>query len=220
MREVPLFLGLNDSEYESLYEVMEEQTLSRGKILFKTGDYDEKFYIVLRGKLKLVASTEDGRENLVTVIGAGEFLGEIALLDPKPVSTTAVALTNTKLFSIKYEEMTKILNKYPLILKNMLRVLATRLRKTDEYLSDLVFYDVPGRVAKSLLTLSESFGEKVHEGIFVAHDLTQEELAQLVGASRETVNKSLAEFAARGWIKLTPRAVTILDIDRLSKRAR
>ena len=81
--------------------------------------------------------------------------------------------------------------------------------------ADLVFSDVPGRVAKQLLELAKRFGDRRDDGIHVHHDLTQEELAQLVGASRETVNKALADFAARGWIRLEPRSVTILDVERV-----
>ncbi|HCQ18718.1 MAG TPA: Crp/Fnr family transcriptional regulator, partial [Dermacoccus sp.] len=95
-----------------------------------------------------------------------------------------------------------------------------RLRRTNEALGDLVFTDVPGRVAKALLDLASRFGRQVDGGVLVAHDLTQEELAQLVGASRETVNKALADFAGRGWLKLEARAVTLLDVERLQRRAR
>ena len=90
----------------------------------------------------------------------------------------------------------------------------------DEFSADLVFSDVPGRVAKALLDLAARFGRPVDEGLLVAHDLTQEELAQLVGASRETVNKALADFASRGWLRLEPRSVVIMDLERLSRRAR
>ena len=87
-------------------------------------------------------------------------------------------------------------------------------------MADLVFTDVPGRVAKNLLDLADRFGSKEADGLHVHHDLTQEELAQLVGASRETVNKALADFASRGWLRLEPRSVVIMDIERLSRRAR
>ena len=102
----------------------------------------------------------------------------------------------------------------------LLAALAARLRRTNEHLADLVFTDVPGRVAKALLDLANRFGRPVEEGIMVSHDLTQEELAQLVGASRETVNKALADFATRGWLKLEARAVLLLDVERLKRRAR
>jgi CRP-like cAMP-binding protein len=102
----------------------------------------------------------------------------------------------------------------------LLARLASRLRRTNEVVGDLVFSDVPGRVAKALIDLGVKFGERREEGLYVNHDLTQEELAQLVGASRETVNKSLADFVARGWIRLDGRSVILLDYERLLKRGR
>ena len=102
----------------------------------------------------------------------------------------------------------------------MLQALARRLRRTNEAMADLVFTDVPGRVAKALLDLADRFGRPAAEGVRVTHDLTQEELAQLVGASRETVNKALSEFVSRGWIRLDGRAVVLLDQERLAHRAR
>jgi len=102
----------------------------------------------------------------------------------------------------------------------LLARLAQRLRRTNEAVGDLVFSDVPGRVAKALIDLGERFGKQTPEGLFVQHELTQEELAQLVGASRETVNKALADFAGRGWLRLDGRAVLITDLDRLSKRGK
>ena len=103
---------------------------------------------------------------------------------------------------------------------HLLQALAQRLRRINDVKADLVFTDVPGRVAKALLDLSERFGVQQDDGIQVNHDLTQEELAQLVGASRETVNKALADFAARGWIQLAAKSVLLIDTDRLRKRAR
>jgi CRP/FNR family transcriptional regulator, cyclic AMP receptor protein len=99
-------------------------------------------------------------------------------------------------------------------------VLARRLRRTNDSVADLIFTDVPGRVAKALLQMADRFGSRESDGLRVKHDLTQEELAQLVGASRETVNKALADFAGRGWLRLEARAVILLDVERLAKRSR
>jgi CRP/FNR family transcriptional regulator len=124
------------------------------------------------------------------------------------------------LLGLGHEALGPWLTGRPGVAEALLKALAQRLRRTNENLSDLVFSDVPGRVAKALVELNEKFGEKRAEGFYVEHDLTQEELAQLVGASRETVNKALADFVQREWIKLEPRAVLLLDVDRLQKRAR
>ena len=102
----------------------------------------------------------------------------------------------------------------------LLRVVARRLRRTNTMLADLIFVDVPGRVAKQLLQLAQRFGSVDGGQLRVTHDLTQEELAQLVGASRETVNKALADFAQRGWLRLEGKSVVILDRERLARRAR
>ena len=104
--------------------------------------------------------------------------------------------------------------------EQLLRVLARRLRRTNDALADLIFTDVPGRVAKNLLQMASRFGTRDGGVLRVTHDLTQEELAQLVGASRETVNKALADFASRGWLRLDGKSVIILDPERLARRAR
>jgi CRP-like cAMP-binding protein len=151
------------------------------------------------------------------------MFGELSLFDPGPRTSTATALTGTKLLALGHAELQPWLSARPEVARALLKAMARRLRRTNETLADLVFSDVPGRVAKALLDLSTRFGQPAgeeQEGIKVAHDLTQEELAQLVGASRETVNKALADFAQRGWIKLEARAVVLLDTVRLARRAR
>jgi CRP-like cAMP-binding protein len=148
------------------------------------------------------------------------MFGELSLFDPGPRTATATSLTETTLLGLGHDALGSWLTGRPGVAQALLKALAQRLRRTNENLSDLVFSDVPGRVAKALVELNEKFGEKRSGGFYVEHDLTQEELAQLVGASRETVNKALADFVQREWIRLEPRAVTLLNINRLQLRAR
>jgi CRP/FNR family transcriptional regulator len=129
-------------------------------------------------------------------------------------------VSDTELIGLGSDDLERYLTSNPDVAKHLLRALGQRLRRTNESLADLVFSDVPGRVAKAVLDLAQRFGRPVEGGIMVAHDLTQEELAQLVGASRETVNKALADFVGRGWIRLEARAVMILDAEKLTKRSR
>ena len=154
------------------------------------------------------------------VLGPGDMFGELSLFDPGPRTATAVAVTDSKVLGLGHTDLNPWLAGRPEVAQKLLQALAHRLRRTNEAMSDLVFADVPGRVAKALLELGEKFGSKTEAGIYVNHDLTQEELAQLVGASRETVNKALADFVSRGWLKLETRSVELLDLERLSKRAR
>ena len=218
--QVPLFGGLDDAQQVSLQQKMRHTTQRRGETLFDEGDLGDRLYIVTEGKVKLGHTSSDGRESLLAVLGPGEIIGELTLFDPGPRSTTATAVSPASLLYLEHEDLMHVLDTNPTLAKHMLRALAQRLRRTNESLSDLVFSDVPGRVAKALLDLADRFGTATDKGVHVPHDLTQEELAQLVGASRETVNKSLADFVSRGWIRLEGRAVTLLDVDRLARRAR
>ncbi len=216
---VPLFAGLNEQQFAALASRASQASLRRGEVLFEEGEQGDRLFIVTEGKIKLGHRSNDGRESLIAILGPGEIIGELTLFDPGPRSTTATAVSSATLLSLDHSDLSALLDQSPEAAKHMLRALAQRLRRTNESLSDLVFSDVPGRVAKALLDLAKRFGRPTDSGIHVGHELTQEELAQLVGASRETVNKSLADFVSRGWIRLEGRAVTLLDVDRLQRRA-
>ena len=220
VRRAPLFTALDDAQAASLRASMDSVKIAKGGILFKEGDEGEHVYVIVDGKLKLGTSSGDGRENLLSILGPGEMFGELSLFDPGPRTSTATAVTDAKLLSLSHEKLIPWLKGNPEVSLHLLARLAQRLRRTNEAVGDLVFSDVPGRVAKALIDLGDRFGKTTPEGLLVNHDLTQEELAQLVGASRETVNKALADFAGRGWLKLDGRSVLIADVDRLSKRSR
>jgi len=215
----PLFAALDSEAQEALRRSMEEIRLPRGQTLFSEGDPGDQLYVVTQGKIKLGRTAPDGRENLLAVLGPGEMFGELSLFDPGPRTATATAVTAATLSGLGHHDLQPWLQDRPEVAGQLLAALARRLRRTNEAMADLVFSDVPGRVAKALLDLSRRFGVQTDEGLRVTHDLTQEELAQLVGASRETVNKALADFAARGFLRLEGRAVLILDLERLTRRA-
>ena len=220
IRRAPLFTALDDASAASLRASMDAVKISKGGILFKEGDGGEHVYVIVDGKLKLGTTSGDGRENLLSILGPGEMFGELSLFDPGPRTSTATAVTDAKLLSLSNAKLIPWLRENPDVSLQLLARLAQRLRRTNEAVGDLVFSDVPGRVAKALIDLGDRFGKATDDGLFVHHDLTQEELAQLVGASRETVNKALADFAGRGWLKLDGRAVLITDLERLEKRGK
>ncbi|HET9633300.1 Crp/Fnr family transcriptional regulator [Terrabacter lapilli] len=220
VRRAPLFKALDDEAASALQSEMSRSHMERGDVLFHEGDRGDTLYVIAEGKIKLGRRSPDGRENLVAILGPGEMFGELSLFDPGPRTMTATAVAETQLLGLGNDSLTAILTGRPEVSKALLAALAQRLRRTNAHLADLVFTDVPGRVAKALLDLSERFGRPVEGGIMVSHDLTQEELAQLVGASRETVNKALADFATRGWLRLEARAVLLQDVERLKRRAR
>lgn len=216
----PLLRELSDEDAATFRPYTRVALLPRGARLFAEGDLGDCLYLVINGKVKLTRTAPDGRENLVSVHGPGDMFGELAMFDPTYRTSTATAVTDARLAQVHHDDLRQVLTNRPAVSLLLLKALAQRLRRITETNTNLIFTDVPGRVAKALLELAAKFGVPGDEGIQVNHDLTQEELAQLVGASRETVNKALADFATRGWIQLSAKSVLLIDPDRLKRRAR
>jgi CRP-like cAMP-binding protein len=215
-----IFQGVDPDAADALAKELEIFDIRKGEILFNEGETGDSLYIILSGNIKLGRRAADGRQNLVAVFGPSDMVGELSLFDPGPRTATATAILDTRLARLRKQALRPWLTNRPEIAEQLLRVLARRLRRTNDALADLIFTDVPGRVAKNLLQMAGRFGSRDGGVLRVTHDLTQEELAQLVGASRETVNKALADFAARGWLRLDGKSVIILDPERLARRAR
>ncbi|MDD2818622.1 MAG: Crp/Fnr family transcriptional regulator [Candidatus Nanopelagicales bacterium] len=216
----PLFAALDVEGAAALRASLVERNVVKGEVLFAEGEPGDRMYVIVEGKVKLGQTSVDGRESLLAVLGPAEMFGELSLFDPGTRTSTATALTDAIVLGLGNDQLRPWLAGRPEVAAALLQALARRLRRTNEAMADLVFSDVPGRVAKALMELGEKFGTITPDGLMVTHDMTQEELAQLVGASRETVNKALADFAQRGWIRLESRQVLILDVERLGKRAR
>lgn len=215
-----IFQGVDPEAVADLISDMESVRYPRGTTIFEEGDPGDRLYIITAGKVKLARHAPDGRENLLSVMGASDMFGELSIFDPGPRTSSAVCVTDVQAATMTSEMLRKWVDDYPSISQQLLRVLARRLRRTNSNLADLIFTDVPGRVAKTLLQLANRFGTQEGGALRVNHDLTQEEIAQLVGASRETVNKALATFAHRGWIRLEGKSVLIVDTEHLARRAR
>lgn len=214
----PLFASLDATTAHALRDSMTEKDFAKGSVIFHEGDPGDRLFIVLQGRVTLGQTSQDGREALLAVLGEGDMFGELSLFDPGPRNSTATAITDVKVASLSRNSLRPWLSRHPEVAEALLQALAERLRATNRQMADLVFVDVPGRVAKVLVRLADRFGEREGDSYVVHHELTQEELARLVGASRETVNKALADFAGRQWIQLESRGVVLLDIERLKRR--
>lgn len=192
----------------------DERNLVRGDVLFKEGDVADSLYIVVRGRLAIaIANPIDHRETVVSLMEPGDLFGEMAMLDDGPRSAMARALETSTVLAIPYEAVLGVFREQPALLWGVTRLLAQRLRVMDETLADSVFLDVTGRTAKRLLELSEGADE-------FTLPVTQEELAGMVGASRERVNKAIASFIRLGWIDQHERKYTIIKRQSLEIRAR
>ncbi len=216
-----IFQGVEPEARAALVSNMSFLELARAGTVFDEGEQGDSVYIVLAGKVKIGRRAPDGRENMLAVMGPSDMFGELSVFDPGPRTATATAVTDVRLARLQHTALRAWMRDRPQIAEQLLQVLARRLRRTNDALADLIFTDVPGRVAKNLLQMAQRFAERQSDGTLrLTHDLTQEELAQLVGASRETVNKALADFAARSWIRLEGKSVVLLDEQRLARRAR
>jgi CRP-like cAMP-binding protein len=191
-----------------------------GHTLFAQGEPGDRLYIILSGKVKIGRRSPEGRENLLTIMGPSDMFGDLSIFDPGPRTSSATTITEVCAVSIDRDALRAWIADRPEVAERLLRVLARRLRRTNSNLSDLIFTDVPGRVAKQLLYLAQKFGTQEDGALRVTHDMTQEEIAQLVGASRETVNKALTDFADRGWLQLEGKSMLICDSEQLARRAR
>jgi CRP/FNR family transcriptional regulator, cyclic AMP receptor protein len=215
-----IFQGVEPRALSALLTQLRPVDFPRGHTIFAEGEPGDRLYIISSGKVKIVRRSADGRENLLTIMGPPDMFGELSVFDPGPRTSSVITITDVRAVWMDRDALHAWITERPQIAEQLLRVLARRLRRTNNDLADLILTDVPGRVAKQLLALGQRFGTEQDGGLRVTHDLTQVEIAQLVGASRETVNKALADFAQRGWIRLDGKSVLICDSERLAHRAR
>lgn len=190
------------------------RTLQRGDVLFNEGDIPDALFVVLNGRIAIAIGNKplDSRESMLALMETGDLFGELGMLDDGPRSAMARAIETSSVLQIAYAPVLEQFNSAPKMLWGVIKLLASRLRVMDEVLADSVFLDVTGRTAKRLLELSSGKDEFVLP-------VTQEELAGMVGASRERVNKAIASFIRLGWLEQHDRQYKILMRDRLSVRS-
>ena len=190
------------------------RSLVRGDTLFSEGDPPDALYVVTKGRIAIaIANPIDRRESVVALMEVGDLFGEMGMLDDRPRSAMARALQPSCVLTVPYPPVLAMFESHPNLLWNVTRLLAGRLRTMDEALADSVFLDVTGRTAKRLLEMADGRDE-------FTLPVTQEELAGMVGASRERVNKAIASFIRLGWLDQRDRHYTITQRDRLEQRAR
>jgi CRP-like cAMP-binding protein len=208
-----LFAALPPDVLEQLRTKTTIRALPKGDLLFSQGDASNELFVISEGRIAIATRSSDGRESMVAVLEAGGLFGELGLFDDEPRSADARALTDSEVLALAYDDLRSTLQTRPEILWVIVKLLAQRLRATDEALADAVFLDVPARTAKRLLELAGPDDE-------FQLPMTQEDLAGLVGASRERVNKALAMFTRLGWVEVTGRSrYHILDREALELRA-
>jgi CRP-like cAMP-binding protein len=208
-----LFHALDDEAVTAVAKEARLVSLQRNQVVFSEGDTAEELYVVRSGRIAIAKRASDGRESVVALMEADDLFGEMPFFDGEGRSAQARALEPSELIGVPYPPLRAVLEERPRLLWNVTSLLVRRLRQTDDALADSMFLDVTGRTAKRLLELAGTTDE-------FQLPVTQEELAGLVGASRERVNKALASFIRLGWVEQRDRRYRITDRDQLSRRAR
>lgn len=218
LKQVPLFAGLADEDIRGLMALAKRRTFRNGEVIFHREDPGQVLYVIKEGKVKIRLISPDGQEISLVVFGKGECFGEFAILDGLPRSADAVALEKVECYTLQRSDFHNAIMKNPKIAIQIIEVLTRRLRSTDQMVEDLIFLDVYGRVAKKLLELADTHGSKVDDGTRIDVRLTQQEIAAMVGASRESVNKVMGYFTDKNFISTDKHKITLHRISELERR--
>lgn len=213
LHDVELLAELTPAEMNEVAESAVEARYLRGDVIFGEGEAPDRFCVVASGRIAIAKKSVDGRESMVALMERGDVFGEMGLFDGGERSAEARALEPSELIELTYDPIKEIYERRPALLWGVVGLLAGRLRNTNSALADSVFLDVTGRTAKRLLELAGDADE-------FALPITQEELAGMVGASRERVNKAIASFVKLRWIEQQDRRYRITNRGELEHRAR
>ena len=219
LAKVLLFSVLPEEERERLGRLLRPRRYARGEVIFLEGDQGTALCLIAEGRIRIQLTGTDGREVVIIVYGPGEIFGELALLDGEPRSADAIAQDAARVFWLQREDFAAFLDSHPRAAMTMLGNLSRRLRHTTRVVQDATFRDVPARLARVLLDLAARNGQADPQGIRVELGMTQAELAAMVGASRESVNRALRGFEQRGLIGWDSRRITIKRPKQLRVRA-
>jgi CRP/FNR family cyclic AMP-dependent transcriptional regulator len=211
---IPLFRGLSQPELARFADVTREKDYPKGSVILFEDDPGDSLFIVRDGRVKVVLVGEDGREVILGVLGVGEHFGELSLIDDQPRSAHVIAMEDSALLVLRRDDFRRRVEETPTVAWALLQELSARLRRADEKIGGLVLLDVPGRIARLLLDTANGSGNETLDT-----PLTHQTIAQMIGASRETVSRAMKEFQDAGWISVEQRRITLADRPALARRA-
>lgn len=212
LRKHPIFCDLDPEALDQLCRYAKHTTLKRGATIISKGDPGNSLFGVISGTVKISISSPDGRSAILNLFGAGEIFGEIAVLDGMPRTADATANTNCDIFVIDRREFLPFVRSQPALAMKFIELLCTRLRWTSEQVEQVILQNLPGRLANALIRLTEKH-KLAPGGRTIA--VTQQEISEMVGMTRESINKQLRVWAARKWVRLEHGAIVVLDAEPL-----
>jgi len=215
LRRHPIFCDLDSKAFEQLCRYAKHATLKRGATIYSKGDPGNSLYVVVSGTAKMSISSPDGRNAILNLIGPGEIFGEIALLDGRERTADATANTNCEVFMIDRRDFLPFVRSQPELAMKFIELLCARLRWTSDQVEEVILQNLPGRLASALIRLTERHKTKGERTIAV----TQQEISEMVGMTRESINKQLRSWAAHNWVRLEHGAIVVLDVEALTELA-
>ena len=211
LTSVPIFSNLLPAELDPLTGKLRKHGYHRGEVIFHQDDPADRMYIILEGRVRISITSEDGREKDIALLQQGDCFGEMALLDGSNRSATATAVDSSQALALYREDFMEFLRHHPEVIAKTTALLTKRLRNVNQMLGDLAFLDVPTRMAKQLLELAEAYPGEGSGDDPITIRIGQDELARLVGASRETISRTLNSYRRLGILSTSHRRITITD---------
>ena len=219
LERVSIFAQLAPVELDRLAEITATKRVKDRDILFRKGDEGSQAYVILSGRLKITSAGEDGKETVLRIMDPGEVLGEIALLDGQPRSATVTALERTELLVIQRRDFLPFLERHPKTAIKLLETISGLVRSISSQLEDRVFLNLPNRLARKLIALADNYGKPHAEGTRIDLRISQGELGEMVGTSRESINKQLRAWTEEGIARHERGYLTILAMEELEDLA-
>ena len=214
LQRVPLFSQLSPADFQRVVAVAREKAYPKNSVILFEDDPGDALFVVAIGQVKVVLIGEDGREVILSVLGEGQFFGEMSLIDDEPRSAHVIAMEDSNLVVLRREDFEGILMQTPAIALPLLKELTRRLRRADDKVGSLVLLDVHGRVARLLLEMAEEEG-----GERITRRLTHHTIAQMIGSSRETVSRTMRDLVEKGQIEVNRKDFVIRDRAALEQAA-
>jgi CRP-like cAMP-binding protein len=217
--QVPIFAHLQGEDLEQLSALLRPRRFDKGEVIFHQGDVGTSLFIIRKGQVAIRLSSDDGKEVILTLLDRGDFFGELALLDGEPRSTDAVAREESDLLILQREDFQRFLDSRPQVAKGLLAALSRLVRRVTQLVHDSTFLDARTRLVRVLLELAEHQGKPTNEGVVITQRLTQSELANLCGLTRESANKWLRFYVREGLLSYEGGQITLVQPEKLGREA-
>jgi CRP/FNR family transcriptional regulator/CRP/FNR family cyclic AMP-dependent transcriptional regulator len=218
LQSVPFLSNLPAEDLAFLASGVRRRSFRRNEVVFHRDDPGTMLYVIRSGRVKISLQNEEGSEVTLALLGPGDFFGEMALLDDMPRSATATAQESTEVVTLGRDQFLSAVAQHPQIAAQVMAALSARLRNADQMIEDIVTRDISARLARKLVEIAEQHGTPVSDGIEVQAHLTQQDLASMVGATRESVNKVLRAYIVKGWVTSDGHRMVINNLDELRRR--